>query len=73
MIYCLQLRVIKNYVYMYFYTRMKFRNLARLCLAVFDFGSHIMLSLCLAFKDTGLQKLTPMWLRISVNSFSNFY
>jgi len=33
---------------------MKFRNQARLCLAVSDFETHIMLSLCLTFQGTGL-------------------
>jgi len=46
---------------------MKFRKQARLCLAVYDFVAHIMLSLCLIFQGTGLYRyeinLTPMWLR----------
>jgi len=33
---------------------MKFRNQARLCLAIHDFEGHIMLSLCLTFQSTGL-------------------
>jgi len=33
---------------------MKFRNQARLCLAVSDFEANIMLSLCLTFQGTGL-------------------
>jgi len=34
---------------------MKFRNQARLCLAVFDFEVYIMLSLRLTFQGTELQ------------------
>jgi len=50
---------------------LKFRNQARLCLAVFDFEAHSMLSLCLTFQGTRLlvgyeKTLTPMWLQ-SVN------
>jgi len=55
---------------------MKFRNQARLCLAVtFDFEAHIMLSLYLTFQGTGYrygEKFNSiMWLRIkiSVNIF----
>jgi len=33
---------------------MKFRNQARLCLAVSNFEAHIMLSLWLTFQGTGL-------------------
>jgi len=33
---------------------MKFRNQARLCLTIYDFEAHIMLSLCLTFQGTGL-------------------
>jgi len=33
---------------------MKFRNQARLCLAVFDFEAQIVLSLCLTFQGAGL-------------------
>jgi len=52
---------------------MKFRNQARLCLAVFDFEAHRMLSLCLTFQGTVPdyryeKTLTSMWLR-SVNIF----
>jgi len=36
---------------------MKFRNQARLCLAVFDFEVHSMLSLCLTIQGTRL----PVW------------
>jgi len=40
---------------------MKFRNQARLCLAVSDFEAHIMLSLFLTFQGTGeRENLTPM-------------
>jgi len=35
---------------MFFLKHMKFRNQARLCLAVFDFETRIMLGLCLTFK-----------------------
>jgi len=33
---------------------MKFRNQARLCLAIYDFEPQIMLSLCLTFLGTRL-------------------
>jgi len=51
---------------------MKFQNQARLCLAIFDFEVHIILSLCLIFQGTGNpvwenKNLTPMSLRIRVN------
>jgi len=53
-----------------FNKHMKFRNQARLCLAVSDFEAHIMLSLCLTFQAYRYRKnLTPMWLR-RVNIFS---
>jgi len=45
-----------------FYKHMKFRNQARLCLAIYDFVVHITLSLCLTFQGAGLlkrKKLTP--------------
>jgi len=38
----------------FFYKHMKFRIQARLCLAIYDFEAHIMLSLCLTFQDTRL-------------------
>jgi len=50
---------------------MKFRNQARLCLAIYDFAVRIMRSLGLLFKvpDYWYEKnLTPMWLR-SLNIF----
>jgi len=50
---------------------MKFRNQTWLCLAVFDFEAHIMLSLCLTFQDAVWENLTPLLLR-SVNLFSDF-
>jgi len=37
-----------------FYKHMKFRDQARLCLAVSEFEAHIMPSLCLTFRITGL-------------------
>jgi len=53
---------------------MKFRNQAPLCLAVFDFEAHIMLSLCSTFQGTGL--LVGLWekklngsCKLSVNLF----
>jgi len=39
---------------MFFLKHMKFRNQARLCLAVFDFEAHSMLSLCFTFQGTRL-------------------
>jgi len=48
---------------------MKFRNQAPLCLAIYDFEAHIMLSLCLTLQGAGYRyekSLTPIWLR-SVN------
>jgi len=33
---------------------MKFQNQARLCLAIYGFRAHSMLSLCLTFQGTGL-------------------
>jgi len=54
---------------------MKFRNQARLCLAIYDFEAHIMLSICLTFQGAELQVWKQfnftMWLR-SVNIFSDF-
>jgi len=44
---------------------MKFQNQARLCLAVFDFEDHSMLSVCLTFQGLGLpvwKNLTLIWL-----------
>jgi len=35
----------------------KFQNQARLCVAVFDFEAHIMLSLCWTFQGAG----QPVW------------
>jgi len=35
-----------NQIHVYFYKHMKFRNQAWLCLAIYDFEAHIMLSLC---------------------------
>jgi len=40
---------------MFFYKHMKFRNQARLCLAVFDFGAHIM------FKFSRYRTRLPVW------------
>jgi len=40
-----------------FISIMKFRNQARLCLAIYDFEAHIMLTLCLTFQGTRL----PEW------------
>jgi len=37
-----------------FHKHMKFRIQARLCLAIYEFEAHIMLSLCLTFQGTGL-------------------
>jgi len=42
---------------LFFYKHIKFRNQARLCLAVFDFEVRIMLSLRLTFQGTRL----PVW------------
>jgi len=39
---------------MIFYKHMKFRNQARLCLAIYDFEAHIMLRLCVTFRGTEL-------------------
>jgi len=65
-----------RYMFFFFYKHMKFRNQARLCKAICDFETHIMLSLCLTFQGTELpeqygENLTPMWLR-KVNLFSEF-
>jgi len=38
----------------FFYKHMKFREQARLCLAVSDFEAHIMLSLCLTLQGIRL-------------------
>jgi len=51
----------------FFYKHMKFRNQARLCLVVFDFEAHSMLSSCLTLHGTVPdcryeKNLTPMWL-----------
>jgi len=46
---------------------MKFRNQARLCLAVFYFEAHIMLSLCLTFQGTRL----PAWKKFNSNVAAN--
>jgi len=56
---------------------MKFRDQARLCLAIYDFEAHIMLSMFLTFQGAGLSvwkkfNFAPMWLR-SMNLFSDFY
>jgi len=40
---------------MFFYKHMKFRNQAWLCLSIYDFEPHIMLSL--TFQNAGL----PVW------------
>jgi len=42
---------------------MKFQNQARLCLAIYHFEAHIMLSLCLTFQGTGLL----VWEKINFN------
>jgi len=42
---------------------MKFRNQARLCLAIYDFEVHIMLSLCLTFQGARL----PVWKKFNSN------
>jgi len=42
---------------------MKFRNQVQLCLAVFDFEAHIILSLCLSFQGTRL----PVWEKFNPN------
>jgi len=42
---------------------MKFRNQARLCLAIFDLEAYNMLSLCLTFQGTGL----PVWEKFNSN------
>jgi len=59
---------------------MEFRIQARLCLAVYDFEAHIMLSLCLTLQGAGLPiwETFPMRLRSNVAAkgeslFSNFY
>jgi len=36
----------------FFYKRMKFRNQVRLCLAIYNFEAHIMLSLYLTFQGS---------------------
>jgi len=54
---------------------MKFRNQARLCLAIYDFEARIMLSLCLNFQCAGLsvwEKFIYSELQ-SVNLISDFY
>jgi len=38
----------------FFNKQKKFRNQARLCLAIYDFEAHIMLSLCLTFQGIGI-------------------
>jgi len=38
------------------YTCLKFRNQARLCLAVFDFEAHIMLNFS-RYRTTGMRKI----------------
>jgi len=48
---------------MFFYKHMKFRKQARLCLAVFDFESYIMLCFCLTFQGTGLS----VWEKLNFN------
>jgi len=48
---------------MFFNKYMKFRNQARLCLAVSDYEAHIMLSICLTFEGTGL----PVWKNFNSN------
>jgi len=53
--------------YMFFYKHMKFRNQARLCLAVSDFEAHIMPSLYLTFQGTGL----PVWEKFNSNVAAN--
>jgi len=50
-------------MYLFFYKHMKFRNQARLCLAVFDFKAYSMLSLCLTFQGTRL----PVWENFNSN------
>jgi len=42
---------------------MKFRNHARLCLAIYDFEARIMLSFCLTFQGAGL----PVWEKLNSN------
>jgi len=44
----------KLLTYTIFYKHMKFRIQALLCLAIYDFEAHIMLSLCLTFQGTRL-------------------
>jgi len=60
----------------FFYKHMKFQNQAWLCLTVFDFEAHSMLSLCLTFQGTEL----PVWENFNSNMaakceyiFSDFY
>jgi len=49
--------------YIFLISIMKFRNQARICLAVFDFEAHIMLSLCLTFQ-------APEFLVLFTNAYS---
>jgi len=54
---------------------MKFRNQARLCLAVSDFEAHIMLRLCLTFQGSGLPVLEKFNSNVAANGeylFSDF-
>jgi len=55
---------------------MKFRIQAQLCLAIYNFEAHIMLSLCLTFQGIKL----PIWEKFNFNVaakceyiFSDFY
>jgi len=54
-------REIVNIYLFIFCKRMKFRNQARLCLDLYDFEAHIMLSIiCLTFQGAGYgNNLTP--------------
>jgi len=57
---------------------MEFRNQVRLCLANYDFETHIMLRICLAFRDAGLlvrkkRKMFNSSVLLTVNLFSEFY
>jgi len=45
-----------RFEYSFFYKHMKFRNQARLCLAIFHFEAHIMLSLFFKVLDYRLEK-----------------
>jgi len=54
---------------------MKFRNQARLSLAVSDFEAHIMLSLCLTFQGTELPASKKFNSNVAANDeylFSDF-